>query len=424
MSWSLSFLVAFLTGVLGLFVSGLVTAALNTWLNVSTREGADSYLMIAMAIIGGFVGFLLGLTVSRVVAGMTEPGFLKALGISGGVVLALGGLALLVGWLSADFAPKLDGKNLELALEVRCPKGFTLPKELDEYGAYAAVRIPGSRRYQPQGKLDLAHPRSEDGRMIVTARVPLQTSSANKVMTVRFSKETDLIFWLPQRRHPNRGDLEWSPWVDSGWAVGTPEPPKEKRFNLRYKALIVEPPPPEPSPADARAKEFAALPPDAPLEQWLPFLFEEPNAERTKVVIEHINAQQGDLARLLRSKDGPMREWAFAAVKYAEQPAPEVKGAVLAEGRDIAEGIRRANALAAEDPQFIDALLDLRTRFNHWKDAWWLLSKRLGVDGRPPVQEIYDLATARARGTAMDEIADNARAILDAFRQPAAEKKP
>ena len=424
MTWPASFFVAVLSGVLGLVVSGIVTATLSEWLHVSNREGAVGYLTIAMGLIGGIGGFAIGLALSRVVAGTAEPGFLKALGISCGAVLALGGVALLLGWLRADFAPKIDGQNLELAIEVRCPQDFTLPKELDEYGAYACVRVPGRRSYQPQGKLDLAHAQQEDGRWIVTAVVPLNSSASFKVLDVRFSQDADPTFGLSLRRHPTPSDLEWSQWVDSGWDVGTAQPPKEKRFNLRYKVRLVEPPTPEPDPAEVRAKEFAALKPDAPLAEWLPFLFEEPNAERTKSVIEHINAQQPELAKLLRSTDEQTREHAFSAVDYVEKPAPEVVEAVLAEGRDFAEGIRTFNKLPENDPKFHDVSFELSTRFNYWKQAWWVMHQRLDVDGRPPVQEIYDLATVPARGTAMDEIEVNARVILEALSKKAEAKKP
>ncbi len=89
MSWLTSLFVAALSGVLGLVVAGLVTATLSQWLEVSSREGAAGYLMIFVALIGGAVGFALGLGSSRIAPGMPEPGFLKALGISGGAVLDL-----------------------------------------------------------------------------------------------------------------------------------------------------------------------------------------------------------------------------------------------------------------------------------------------------------------------------------------------
>jgi hypothetical protein len=252
----------------------------------------------------------------------------------------------------------------------------------------------------------------------------LTTSSSRKFLDVRFNKENDLLFNLPLRSHPSASDREWSSWVESAWDAGKPEPAKEAKFNVRYRVRTIEPEPPPPDPQEVRAKEFAALPPDAPLEKWLPFLFESPGDERTKVVIQRINEQQVELVKLIRSPNETVREYALRATAYPLKPAPEVLEAVLAEGRDIAAGIRKFNELKADDPKFHEVPLELRTRFNHWKQAWWVLSQRLGVDGRPPVQEIYDLATVRARGTAMDEIEINARVILESLNKSAAEKKP
>lgn len=424
MSWLSSFFVAALSGVLGLFVAGLVTAACIEWFNVSSREGASGYLLVAMALVGGLAAFLLGLVLSRVVAAQPEPGFLKALGFSSGAVVALGVVAVGIAWLSADFAPKIDGRNLELAIEVRAPRDFSLPQKPDEYGAYAAVRLPGTRRYQPPGNLDLEHARQEDGRWIVTAVVPLYTSASRKVMDVRFSKDTDLTFGLPLASHPGRNDLEWSKWVESGWAVGTAEPPPEKKFNLRYKVQLRTPPPPAADPKDAVAAAFAALTPDAPLEAWLPFLFNEPNAERTQAVTKAINERQAELPALIRSDDPKVRERALTAATYPAAPIPEVVEAVLAEGRAIAAEIRRCNGLNPKEAEFIDALVPLRSRFNDWKHAWWTLHQRLGVDGRPPVREIHELALKGARGSAMDEIEVNARVILEQLDKMAPRKSP
>ena len=53
-----------------------------------------------------------------------------------------------------------------------------------------------------------------------------------------------------------------------------------------------------------------------------------------------------------------------------------------------------------------------------------IIYQRLGVDGRPPVWEIHELAKVRAVGTAMGEIELNARVILEEMDKMAAEKKP
>jgi hypothetical protein len=85
-----------------------------------------------------------------------------------------------------------------------------------------------------------------------------------------------LPFGRPLRRLPKRGDREWCQRVDSAWDAGKPGPSPEKKFNLRYKVQLVEPSPPAPDPTTVRTQEFAGLKPDALLEDWLPFLFEEP----------------------------------------------------------------------------------------------------------------------------------------------------
>ena len=101
----------------------------------------------------------------------------------------------------------------------------------------------------------------------------------------------------------------------------------------------------------------------------------------------------------------------------------DLDGASLRAGESGILRIRQFNTMKDDAPDFWDVQIQLRGRFNTWKQAWWLMHKRVGLDGRPPVQEIHDLALIRARGTSMDEIEVNARVILEALNS-AAEKKP
>ncbi len=101
---------------------------------------------------------------------------------------------------------------------------------------------------------------------------------------------------------------------------------------------------------------------------------------------------------------------------------PDVSEAVQTEGRAIAADIRRFNNMKSEEPGFYDLQNPLRSRFNFWKQAWWTTQQRLGLDGRPPVQEIFDLAQVRAQDTSMDEIVINARVILEALNSAPANK--
>lgn len=233
-----------------------------------------------------------------------------------------------------------------------------------------------------------------------------------------------MLFSLPLRAHPRQSDTAWSKWVESGWDVGKPEPPKEAKFNMRYRLMLVEPEPLPEDPEVIRAREFAALKADASLAELLPFLFEEPTPESTARVTAAIEERQVELAELIRSTNATTREYALRAAEYPQEPAPKVVEAVLAEGHAIADGIRAFNTMTRDDTTFYEVRLGLNTRFNYWKQAWWTIHQRIGVDGRPPVKEIHDLTVGRETGNALDEIEVNARVILEELDKSAAARTP
>lgn len=416
MSWFNSFLVAALTGVVGLFSAGFVAAAYAQWYNVSNREGAGGYMIVGVAILGGLAGGVLGLVMARVLA---NAGFWKATGCSLGLVLGLAALVTLLFYLFADLPPKLDGHELRLQVEIKLPAGQAKPTG---EGAFTLGSVSNQRQRAAQpGDLHLDQARRENDRWIVPVAAHLFTTRGRRTITAEVAKANLAGFIISLPARPDSAFEQWSEWLPQPRAGESPWPESKAAYRFRVQRIL--PPPPEPTEAEVKAREFAALKPDAPLEQWLPFLFESPNAERTAVVIQRINERQGELAKLIGSPDERMREHALSSTKYAERPAPEVTEAVLAEGRAIAAGIRTFNELKADDPKFHALPGELRMRFNHWKQAWWSLSRRLDLDTRPPVQEIHDLATVRARDTGMDEIEVNARAILEELNRSAREKR-
>jgi hypothetical protein len=333
-------------------------------------------------------------------------------------VLVLLLLAGVLARLGADITPSMDGRWLELAVEVRGPEGFTVPKPEEHCAPFASVYVPNGRR-MPSGRLRVDEARKVDGRIVVPATVPLATSAQAKYLRVYFDKENDVMFPLPLRPYPEKADLEWSKWVASAWDAGGKEPPSEKKFGMRYRVQKIEPPPPPPDPNQVEAEKFAALKPDSSLVEWLAFLENPNDAFRVEAAVKVAAARQPELAAAIRSTEIRIREAALTAVTMMTSFSPEVIKAVLAEGREIAAGVRAFNEMNAEDPRFYDVQIELRTRFSRWHRAWWAVHRRTGADGRPPVQEILDLALIRAQGTTMDEIVVNARAHLDGLKPPA-----
>ena len=98
--------------------------------------------------------------------------------------------------------------------------------------------------------------------------------------------------------------------------------------------------------------------------------------------MQRVEERQIELAALIRSNNQPMHEHALRAAACPPKPAL----------RSQRGGARRRSE---DDFKLHGVLLDLQTRFNYWMQAWRTIHRRLGVDGRPPVPEIYDLAAVR-----------------------------
>jgi hypothetical protein len=122
MSWPSSFGVAVLTAIVGLFASGLLASLTASWYRIPGFEAQSAAYVASIAIFGMIGGFIIGFIASRVIGGGADPGFLKALGISNGVLL---GLLVIIGGVArvlADIPPTIDGEQLMLAVEIRWPE--------------------------------------------------------------------------------------------------------------------------------------------------------------------------------------------------------------------------------------------------------------------------------------------------------------
>jgi hypothetical protein len=176
------------------------------------------------------------------------------------------------------------------------------------------------------------------------------------------------------------------------------------------------PPPPPPDPALVDAQNFAALKPDAPLAEYLSFLKPGAPDDRYATVTKISEQRPAELAQLIHSPESNLRELALEAVTRLTKIAPEISEAIRGEQREIAYELRRFNEMKSDDPKFLDVQVQLRTRFNYWHRAWWTVHRLTGVDGRPPVQELLELALVRSKDTTLDEIVANAQAHLDGIK--------
>lgn len=404
MGWFSSIVIGLITAALGCVGAGFVATKCVRWYRISSFEGGSGYYVVAIALLGIVVGFAAGIICSRIVAGWEASGFPKGLGLA---TASMGGLVVVAGLLArlgADISPTIGGNDVELLVEIRGPKGFTVPEPEEKYGAFANVYIPRGRS-QPHAELKLKEATLVDGRWIVTATVPLDTSVSNKYLRVYFNKENDPMFALNIPRRLLKKDSDWSAWVESGWNVGQPEPPPDGKFNMRFKVLEIIPPPPGPTQAEVDAKvaaeeqaKFEAIPRSAPITVWLPYTRYGAREDWRGVAIGHMMARDNfvaELAALMIAEDQEVASDAMRVVEHIPQPFPALNAPATEVGKSIVAFIRTKNATTVQEDESFLWAAEASTRFSSWMVAVRSLREKSGGDFTPELREILELSRVR-----------------------------
>jgi hypothetical protein len=423
-SWLTSIFTALLTGAIAAVAAGFVGAACVDWYSIPGREGESGYFIVAVGLLGGIVGFIAGIVISRFI-----PGFLKAAGYSIGSMLAACAVAALIARVFADVPPEIHGHQLNLTVEFRLPAGVPDPRlepvsdtNDDEKTTFQLGSVnPWSNvwRKSRTGTLDLKNARLTNGRWVVPAKVFVFTGRGNRSIVFFQRGKPATGFALPLPSNPSSDYEKWSEWLPRG-RPKKPWPDSEISYRFRVEERL--PPPPEPDPEQARAEAFAALSPDAPLEKWLGFLKYGMPKEPEQTILTVVQDRPADLAKLIRSPDMPTSDPALYAVTRLKSLDPVVVQAVRDTGDDIAAEIRKFNMMKPSDPGYIDLASRIRDRFAAWHQAWWSVQQHAGIDTRPLLEEILDLAAVHNDSGHMREVVLIARTHLDAL--PEAPKRP
>jgi len=431
MSWPLSLVVAFLNAVLGCVGAFAVASLGVSWYRITSREGASGYFVVGMGFVGLVVGALIGLIVARVVAGMAEPSFLKGWGYASAVTGALLLLITAFSWLNADFAPKLEGKYLEVEVEVLCPPSWGKPTEKRGANHYVTLTADEGGRRQLVGNVDFAAGKLVDGRWLVSAFVPLQTTSAGKSLGVSLNKAEDQYLRPSIPSRPSHKDFEWSSWLTNTTTAQLKPVPPENAFAVRYRvrfdssverAQVVEDK--NTSQEKARQAEFERLDPNAPLAEWLKYADWGEGGNRLELAAQKIAARPNfveELGAALESSDRPTVARALLVIDQLYTPPKEFGPPVVR----IAEQIERDMLASKAKPsteQVQDALHDLEVFFGKWTSAGCALHEKSNVDMLPSVQRIAAAAADYGEHYTLGSIGGSAGAYVGRWTAPGGPK--
>jgi hypothetical protein len=416
MSWPLTILVGLLTAVAGCVGAGYLATLCIDWYRISSREGESGYFIVLMGFLGIAGGLAIGIVCSRMVAKGADPGFFRALGLSLGATLGL--LAAIAGlcWLGADIPPKIDGKELDIEVEVRFPAGHARPvqEEAKDGGSrdwHVTITADHGKRRQSRGPLRPADAFQAEGRWVVPGELDLSTSDQGKAIGLSVGREMPQYFDLPLPGHPSRKHLEWSPWLTKQFNGSRAPIPAEEMVEVRYRVkLHVPPPPPPPSPPvpnreEAEAAEevkqkaaFDALTAQSPVSDWLAFTHYAQPQGRRELAANSIASRPNvvkELSALILSTSPETADLALRAVSAMSAPPAGLAPAVEAFGRDLAARIRDVNATpVADDPSYEKAAA-VSVRFVGWTGACVAMHEKAGVDQLPILREIQALSRVR-----------------------------
>src|SRR5262249_26695150 len=147
--------------------------------------------------------------------------------IAGGVFLnqlaaGLGTIVLLsaTGWVLAraggSIPPEIDGQDLDLVVEVRCPAGWT-PSNRVKAGknalTLASLNRSNVQTTKGSGTLDWRLARVEGAYTLIPGEVYLYNSDPKRVIDIELGEETQAAFLLPLPAKPGAPQKQWSDWL-------------------------------------------------------------------------------------------------------------------------------------------------------------------------------------------------------------------
>ena len=236
MSWIASFLVALLAAAIGLVLAGFIASHAVSWYRISSFEGGAGYFVVGMALLGFVIAFAIGLIASRIVAASAHPGAWRAIGWSQLTVVGIAAIVAGIARFSADVAPKLNGEELLLVVEMKWPATQTIspatdttPRRLKLFASHDHVA-----RASRDGALWMEDAHQVDGRWVVPGAVAVWTSRGDRVLSVEPAIGGMSGFLVPLPAWPTKAQLEWSEWMPR---ARDGAPPLPDGFRMRFKVL-------------------------------------------------------------------------------------------------------------------------------------------------------------------------------------------
>jgi hypothetical protein len=218
---------ALVGGALAIYFGDLGTRAQG----VSDFEGGRGMLIAFVLLPAGLLcGFLAGVAWGRR-AGQGAAPFFRDVGLAAATTTVLiagaGGLA----WATADHAPTVDGREIELEFEVKIPASSAVPADLKAGGFNANLSTTASDNRFADLKFDAV--RTEDDARVLPGVAGLYSRSVERHLLV--GNWPSQVFALKLPAAPTQADFAWSDWIAPFEIADGSPVPAGQAFAVRYR---------------------------------------------------------------------------------------------------------------------------------------------------------------------------------------------
>ena len=212
----MSLLTGVLAGAVALVLGGSIASLAVDWYRVSGFEGGAAFYVVAIALLAGLGGLVLGIATARL---LDTPSFARAASTAIGIVVAVAAVSGGVAWRLADIPPTIGGEPLLVAVELRWPE-HAHPVARDSADAGLTLDALSGRtvRLSDEGVLLLDDVRTEDGHWIIPGAARVFTSRGQRLLRPRLGEASLGAILLPLPGHPGGRDRPWTAWRASGFA--------------------------------------------------------------------------------------------------------------------------------------------------------------------------------------------------------------
>jgi hypothetical protein len=326
------------------------------------------------------------------------------LGSALGVVLIIAGVGAVICRFRAHVPPTIDGEELNLEVEFRFPAGINGRNPPTAEGEWYVMLDPLTGgdvgRTYGFGKIDTKAARLENNRWVVPTTIPLFTQRGKRFVSLYQpeSSKDSYGFFLPLPRQPGKSFEQWSEWLPKQQPNGQPWP--DDKASCRFRVQIKPPPPPprdyDAEQAAAKEAEFVATSAEASLSTWLSYTsYEQPQTERALQAIAKRPNLVSEMEQCALDSDTDMACNAIRCIRLLPPPLEPFNSPMERVGRDIAERIRKANAISPEqDPSYV-GMADIARRFTAWHQTITVLRQKSGGDFTPELRTILELSRVR-----------------------------